>query len=185
MSPPVDANENALPAKESGLEKLTRRLTSFNSKLHSRVCKRFLSFELTSASSQLLHPASNQNYLARHFGMSQFLSNLARQIGESQSSLARQIGESQCVASETLRRVSYLLRSAETSARAKPACWQSQVERGPKKQKNKKVNFGKNDTPSFNKCARGPVRWWLRPLPRGGAAQGPSLGESGERAGVR
>jgi hypothetical protein len=155
MSPPVDANESALPAKESGFEKLTRRLTSFYSKLQSVVCKRFLSFELTSATNQLLHPASNQHCLA----------NLARHFGMSQSLSARHFGMSQCMPSETYWYVSYLLRSAETSARAKPSCWQSQVERGPKKQKNKKVNFGRNDTPSFNKCARGPVRWWLRPLP--------------------
>jgi hypothetical protein len=170
MSPPVEANENALPAKESGFEKLTRRLTSFNSKLHSRVCKRFLSFELTSVSSQLLHPASNQNYLARHFGMSE-------------SCLARHFGMSQCMPSETYWYVSYLLRSSETSARAKPACWQSQVERGPKKHK-KKINFGRNDTP-LEQLRSGPGSLVASPPPPRGAAQGPSLGESGKKVGAR
>jgi len=40
MSPPVDINENAPRAKESDFEKLPRRLTSFEDKLHPVVCKR-------------------------------------------------------------------------------------------------------------------------------------------------
>jgi hypothetical protein len=143
MSPPVDPNENAHPAKVSGFEKLTRRLTSFQHNYYQWLCKRILasefslrtgssthyavsSLELPANWNQLLQFASNQNCLtnlARHFRMSQ---SSARQIGESESILARQIGYSRSSLSETLRRVSYLLstaqpQSAGTSGSALPS----------------------------------------------------------------
>jgi hypothetical protein len=197
MSPPVDINENAPRAKESDFGE--QKLKSFYSKLRSVVCKRFVPFELTSATNRLLIIASSQNYLARHFGTSKSLS--ARQIGETLSNLARHFRTTEScsarhfrtslyVCSETCRHYSYLLRSSETSKSCQPAFLAvPRSSRGPKKH-NKKTNFGRHDTNPLTLSLGAQVRWWLRPLPpwlRRGTAQGPSLGikVKTERAGGR
>jgi hypothetical protein len=172
MSPPVDVNENAHPAKVSGFGE--QKLKSFYSKLHSVVCKPFV-FEANRTITRLLPFASNQNYLAF----------LARQFGTSEFLLARHYGTSRYVASETYRYYSYLLRSSETSKRCLPAFLAGpRSSRGPNKLK--KNNFFDTDDTNPSTLSLGAhVRWWLRPLPQGGTAQGPSLGESGEKVGGR
>ena len=194
MSPPVDANENALPAKESGFEKLTRRLASFNSKLQSVVCKRFVPFELTAATNQLL--PCNQSRLAnraRHFGTSkscarqngETLSNRARHFRTTESCSARHFRTSLYVCSETCRHYSYLLRSSETSKRFHQAFLaEPRSSRGPNKLKKNNF-FDTDDTNPSTLSLGAQVRWWLRPLPQRGTAQDPSLGESGEKVGGR
>src|ERR1700733_11163594 len=173
MSQPVDANENALPAKESGFEKLTRRLTSFNSKLQSVVCKRFVPFELTAATNQLL--PCNQSRLA----------NRARHFRTTESCSARHFRTSLYVCSETCRHYSYLLRSSETSKRFHQAFLaEPRSSRGPNKLK-KNIFFGTNNTNPSTLSLGAQVRWWLRPLPQRGTAHDPSLGESGEKVGGR
>jgi hypothetical protein len=175
MSPPVDINENAPRAKESDFGE--QKLKSFYSKLLSVVCKRFGSFESNRSlpGIRLLLFASNQNRLA----------TLARHFGTSESCSARHFGTSQCVPSETYRYYSYLLRSSETSKRCLPAFLAvPRSSRGPNKLKKNNF-FGTNNTIPSTLSLGAQVRWWLRPLPRGGTAQGPSLGERAERAGGR
>ena len=160
-APPVDINRNAHPAKVSGFEKQTR-ITSCQYKLLPLVCKRRF---LPTATNQLLQFASNQNCLERHFGMSQ--------------SAARQIRESRFSLSETLRRDSYLLstaqpQSAGTSGSALPSC---AVPRSSKK----KINFGATDTPHLTPPLRGQQTPEAPPPLPGGSVWTPSLDERGGR----
>src|ERR1700752_4694143 len=88
-APPVDSNENALPAKESGFEELTNKLNVLTLNYILWFRKPFLSFESnrTVVSDFLLRTVSSIHYavssleLARHFRMSQ---SAARQIGYTQ-----------------------------------------------------------------------------------------------------